>query len=191
MSSCTLLKLKGFVPIIAALLNLECSNDRLKLLLSLDAAEEQPFATDCLSIETLDAYGDNCKRTFETSMGTFVQLYNESKSNRFLEMVSMQNAMSCQCTTFTPASECEKCTKITMMRHLGSPERTKILNLHAKRSSAAQAVREEYSLLLKASEETKKYYCKEYAKECKFVTSLIENINFESPKVHEAEEFSA
>lgn len=173
MSSCLLLKLKGFLPVISALLQLECSNERLTMLSSLDAAEIQPYATDCISIETLDSYGTECQRTFETSMGTFVQLYNETKATRFLEMISMQNAMTCQCTTFTPAAECEKCTKITMMRQLGSPERTKILELHSKRNSAANAVRQEYSLLLEAIEDVKKYYCKDYPSECKFVDTLL------------------
>ena len=80
--------------------------------------------------------------------------------------------------------------KVTMMRQLGSPERTKILNLHAKRTSAAQAVRNEYALLLKASEQTKKYYCQEYPQECNFVASLLENIDLDIPSVHETQEFS-
>lgn len=191
MSPCTLLKLKGFIPIVAALLQLECSEERLRLLTSLDAAEEQAYATDCISIETLDTFGKECQRTFETSMGTFIQLYNETKGSRFLEMVSMQNAMNCQCTTFTPASECEKCTKVTMMRQLGSPERTKILNLHSKRATSANNVRQEYAYLLKAAKKTKDYYCEEYPSECSFVSDLISSPS-PDPTIkesHETQEF--
>jgi hypothetical protein len=187
MTSCTLLSLKGFVPVVAALLNLECADERLRLLSSLDAAPEQAYATDCISIDTLDKAGVGCRRTYTTPMGTFLPLYNETKGDRFLEMVSMQTAMNCQCTTFTSSAECDKCTKVTMMRQLGSPERTAILLLHEKRTKAARAVRAENAMLLAASDRTRTFYCKTYPGECQFVASLIAEASADPRKEYQAD----
>ena len=160
---------------LATIVGLMCDLDRLQMLVQHDAAPDQPFATDCLSIETLDESGDHCKQIFVWPHGNFTKLYNESKAERFLEMLSLQN-MPCECTTFSAAVDCERCHKLSMLKELGSPGRENILRLHKKRSAEANVIRQQHAFLQSSARLLKNHLCQEHPEECKLAKTLATTV---------------
>jgi hypothetical protein len=171
--ACALLEL-SLPATLATILGLMCDLERLQLLVQFDAAPDQRFATDCISIETLDAHGDECKEVFEWPHGTFNKLYNDTKAERFLEMLSLQN-MPCECTAFSAAADCNRCNKLAMLKELGSPGRAAMLQLHKRRAAEAQAIRARHAMLQRAAQVVKDHACNAHASDCAIAESLAAN----------------
>ena len=137
-------------------LDLQCSIEKLQLLKTLDASPFDEYATACVSTETLTRMSQplldksNCKKTFavEESFGfsNLYALYVRSTAEKEIEMLSMHHPV-CECS-WNSQDRCQECYDIKALKTIGSEGRLKILQLHEKRATAAENVREKRDQLL-------------------------------------------
>lgn len=135
--------------------SLDCELYRLNLLVTADAAPWDPIATACITRDTTtdSTLCDKIPTVVVNNVPAY-PLYNEDVGNRFIERQTGIQISSCNrwfATTPADPDQC-KCEDVVALKTLGSPQRTRIISMHEKRTKAADAVRARRTRVIKVIE---------------------------------------
>tara|TARA_B110000902_G_scaffold267177_1_gene358785 strand:+ start:14323 stop:14898 length:576 start_codon:yes stop_codon:yes gene_type:complete len=135
--------------------SLDCELYRLNLLVTADAAPWDPIATACITRDTTtdSTLCDKIPTVVVNNVPAY-PLYNEGVGNRFIERQTGIQISSCNrwfATTPADPDQC-KCEDVVALKTLGSPQRTRIISMHEKRTKAADAVRARRTRVIKVIE---------------------------------------
>lgn len=152
--ACILAALRLATTGIHDIASLDCELYRLNLLVTADAAPWDPIATACISRDTVTD-STLCEKipTVVVNNVPAYPLYNEAVGNEFIERQTGIQINNCN-SWFAPPldpNQC-KCTDVVALKTLGSPQRDRIISMHKKRSTAAQAVRARRTKVIKVIE---------------------------------------
>lgn len=133
---------------------LDCELYRLNLLVAADAAPWDNIATACVAPRALTDT-DACERipTVVVNNVAAYPLYRKDKGDAFLTSQTGLQLDDCNRWFPLPIDEDQcSCSDVAALKTLGSPQRNRIIRVHNKRVSAANAVRDRRTRVIEVLE---------------------------------------
>lgn len=177
--ACIISVLNLLSPELNDIATLDCELHKLEILSTKDAAEWDPYATACISPESLTTSSACAKVPLFTLGDTPVyELYNAEKATKFFELQTQLDTEHCHSWFFGKDKDQHHegntcgCEDRIALKTLGSHRRNSVLMMHKARVEAAESVRSRRKLAVDVLRRAVALRCKDANINCDSVRAV-------------------